>query len=155
MPLLLPTLALSTALRLLASPPAAPPVTRFGGHLAHAPAGDTVRLWVGERQVKTPLSPTGDFQFEFTDLRATTPVHFKFARQNTRLYLTPGDQLRLALDFQKFDESLTYSGRGAAVNVSSSDQGRPRTGRGAPSGKQHASDATGACRNRARRTASA
>lgn len=116
MPLLLPTLVLSTALRLLASPPAAPPVTRFGGHLAHAPAGDTVRLWVGERQVKTPLSPEGDFQFEFTDLRATTPVHFTFARQSTRLYLMPGDQLRLTLDFQKFDESLTYSGRGAVVN---------------------------------------
>jgi peroxiredoxin len=116
MPLLLPALALGTALRLLAGLPAAPPITRFGGHLDHAPAGDTVRLWVGPRQVKAPLSPGGDFQFEFNDLRTTTPVHFSYAGQNTRLYLLPGDQLRLALDFKEFDKSLTYSGRGANVN---------------------------------------
>jgi len=105
-------LALSAALHLLAGPP----VTRFSGHLAHAPAGDTVRLFVGERRVKAPLSPSGDFQFEFKDLSATTPVHFEYAKQHTRLYLLPGDQLRLALDFQDFDKSLVYSGRGADVN---------------------------------------
>jgi len=116
MPLLLPALALSTALHLLAGPPTAPPVTRFGGHLAHAPAGDTVELWVGPQRVKTPLSASGDFQFEFKDLRTTTPVHFSYARQSTRLYLMPGDQLRLNLDFEDFDKSLTYSGRGAVVN---------------------------------------
>jgi peroxiredoxin len=116
MPLLLPALALSTALRLLAGPPTAPPVTRFGGHLDHAPAGDSVELWVGPRRVMSTLSPGGDFQFEFKDLRATTPVHFSYARQGTRLYLMPGDQLRLHLDFKDFDKSLTYSGRGAAVN---------------------------------------
>jgi peroxiredoxin len=120
MPLLLPTLALGTALHLLAGPaalpPTAPPVTRFGGHLDHAPAGDTVRLWVGPRQVKAPLGPSGDFQFELKDLRALTPVHFTYAGQHTRLYLLPGDQLRLALDFKEFDKSLTYSGRGADIN---------------------------------------
>jgi len=108
-------LTLSAALCLLAGPPA-PPVTRFSGHLAHAPAGDTVRLFVGERRVKAPLSPSGDFQFEFKDLRAATPVHFEYAKQHTRLYLLPGDQLRLTLDFQDFDKSLVYSGRGADVN---------------------------------------
>jgi len=108
-------LTLSVALHLLAGPPA-PPVTRFSGHLAHAPAGDTVRLFVGERRVKAPLSPSGDFQFEFKDLSATTPVHFEYAKQHTRLYLLPGDQLRLTLDFQDFDKSLVYSGRGADVN---------------------------------------
>jgi len=116
MPLLLPALALSTALRLLAGPPTAPPVTRFGGHLDHAPAGDSVELWVGPRRVTSTLSPGGDFQFEFKDLRTTTPVHFSYARQSTRLYLLPGDQLRLKLDFKDFDKSLTYSGRGADVN---------------------------------------
>jgi peroxiredoxin len=108
-------LTLSAALHLLAGPPA-PPVTRFSGHVAHAPAGDTVRLFVGERRVKAPLSPSGDFQFEFKDLTATTPVHFEFAKQHTRLYLMPGDQLRLTLDFQDFDKSLVYTGRGADVN---------------------------------------
>ena len=111
---LLPALVLSTALHLLRAP--GPPITRFGGHLAHAPAGDTVRLFVGERRVKTPLSPGGDFQFEFADLQATTPVHFTYAGQSTRLYLLPGDQLRLTLDFKDFDKSLTYSGKGSDVN---------------------------------------
>jgi hypothetical protein len=111
---LLPALTLGTALHLLAAP--GPPITRFGGHLSHAPAGDTVRLFVGERRVKTPLSPGGDFQFEFNDLQATTPVHFTYAGQSTRLYLLPGDQLRLTLDFKEFDKSLVYSGKGANVN---------------------------------------
>jgi len=111
---LLPILSLSAA-HLLAGPPA-PPVTRFSGHLNHAPAGDTVRLFVGQREAKAALSPSGDFQFEFKDLQATTPVHFTYARQSTRLYLMPGDQLRLTLDFQDFDKTLVYSGRGADVN---------------------------------------
>jgi thiol-disulfide isomerase/thioredoxin len=108
-------LALRVVLPLLAGP-SVPPVTRFSGHLAHAPAGDTVRLFVGERRVKAPLGPDGNFQFEFKDLTATTQVHFEYARQSTRLYLVPGDQLRLTLDFQDFDKSLVYSGRGADVN---------------------------------------
>ncbi|MDO7887059.1 TlpA family protein disulfide reductase [Hymenobacter cheonanensis] len=110
---LLPALTLSAALHLLAGPP---PVTRFSGHLAHAPAGDTVRLFVGPKRAKAPLSPSGDFQFEFNDLEATTPVHFTYAGQSTRLYLMPGDQLRLTLDFKDFDKTLVYSGRGADVN---------------------------------------
>jgi peroxiredoxin len=112
----LSTLALGAALHLQAAPAPGPPITRFGGHLEHAPAGDTVRLFVGERQVKAPLSPSGDFQFEFNDLQATTPVHFTYAGQSTRLYLMPGDQLRLTLDFKDFDKSLVYSGRGSDVN---------------------------------------
>ncbi|QKG56815.1 TlpA family protein disulfide reductase [Hymenobacter sp. BRD128] len=113
---LLPALALSTTLHLLAAPAPAPPVTRFGGHLEHAPAGDTVRLFVGERRVKAPLGPGGDFQFEFKDLPGTTPVHFTYAGQSTRLYLMPGDQLRMTLDFKDFDKSLVYSGQGSDVN---------------------------------------
>ncbi|MGI4762413.1 MAG: TlpA family protein disulfide reductase [Janthinobacterium lividum] len=111
---LLPILSLSAAHLLAGSP--APPVTRFSGHLAHAPAGDTVRLFVGQQRAKAALSPSGDFQFEFKDLQATTPVHFTYAGQSTRLYLMPGDQLRLTLDFKDFDKTLVYSGRGADVN---------------------------------------
>jgi len=109
---LLATLVLHTAL----PSSVAPPVTRVSGHLDHAPAGDTVRLFVGERRAKAALSPSGDFQFEFKDLVATTPVHFTYAGQSTRLYLMPGDQLRLTLDFKDFDKSLVYSGRGSDVN---------------------------------------
>jgi peroxiredoxin len=113
----LPLLALGTVLRLLGSSPApTPPITRFSGHLDHAPAGDTVRLWVGQKQAKAPLNASGDFKFEFKDLSAAMPVHFTYAGQSTRLYLLPGDQLRLALDFKDFDKSLVYSGRGSAAN---------------------------------------
>jgi peroxiredoxin len=107
-------LALSSA---LAGPPKSPR-TVFSGHLANAPAGDTVRLFVGEKRVKAPLSPSGDFRFEFDDLQGTTPtpVHFTYAQQSTRLYLLPGDQLRLTLDFKDFDHSLVYSGRGSDAN---------------------------------------
>ena len=112
----LPALTLGASLHLVAAPAPGPPVTRFSGHLEHAPAGDTVRLFVGERRMKAPLSASGDFQFKFKDLQATTPVHFTYAGQSTRLYLMPGDQLRLALDFKEFDKSLVYSGRGSDVN---------------------------------------
>ena len=77
--LLLPALAFGTALRLLAGPPA-PPVTRLSGHLSHAPAGDTVRLQLNDKQLKTLLSPTGDFQFELKDLAAPLPVSFEYAK---------------------------------------------------------------------------
>ncbi len=113
--LLLPALALGTALRLLAGAPA-PPVTRLSGHLSHAPAGDTVRLLINEKQLKTVLSPAGDFRFEVKDLAAPLPVSFDYGQQHTRLYLTPGDQLRMTLEFSDFDNSLVYSGQGANAN---------------------------------------
>lgn len=112
---LLPALILGTALRLLASP-VAPPVTRLSGHLAHAPAGDTVRLWLNNRQLKTPLSPGGDFQFELKDLTQNLPTELSYAGQRTKLYLRPGDQLVMLLDFKDFDRTLGYSGKGSEVN---------------------------------------
>jgi hypothetical protein len=75
-----------------------------------------VEVWVGPRRVKTPLSLSSDFQFEVKYLRATTPVHFSYARQSTRLYLLPGDQLRLSLDFKDSDKMLIYRRRGAGTN---------------------------------------
>jgi peroxiredoxin len=96
--------------------PARHPLRRPPGPRTSRRHGDTVRLFVGERRVKAPLSPSGDFQFEFKDLSAATPVHFEYAKQHTRLYFAPGDQLRLALDFNEFDKSLVYSGRGSDIN---------------------------------------
>lgn len=96
--------------------PATPPITVLSGHLDHAPAGDSVKLFVGEQRVKTPLLPNGDFRVELPELTVPTPVHFEYAKQHTRLYLLPGDQLRMTLDFNDFDKTLRYSGRGADVN---------------------------------------
>ena len=120
----LPTLALTAALRLLSSPVApvspTPVVTVVRGHLDHAPAGDTVyvgytHIGAGGSPAKTVLSPNGDFQVKLTGLKAG-PASLSYARQRTVLYLSPGDQLQLTLDFPRFDETLRYSGQGSAAN---------------------------------------
>ena len=114
----LSALALGAALRLL---PAAPPTTAtLSGHLAHAPAGDSVRLEYSghlyHQRVRTVLSPAGDFKLTVPDLKAGMPITFTYGGQRTSLYLRPGDDVRLTLDFARFDESLAYTGRGAAAN---------------------------------------
>jgi len=98
-----------------------PPVAAvLSGHLDHAPAGDSVRLYYGRHyqsdRVKTLLSPAGDFKLVLNDLKAGTPITFKYAGQQTRLYLSPGDDLQLTLDFPRFDETVRYGGRGADAN---------------------------------------
>jgi peroxiredoxin len=92
------------------------PRTVLSGHLDHAPAGDSVQLLVGEKRMKTPLGPNGDFRFEVKDLKQNTPMGFSYAGQRTELYLIPGDQLVMHLDFKDFDKTLTYAGRGSEVN---------------------------------------
>jgi thiol-disulfide isomerase/thioredoxin len=112
------SLALGAALRLL---PAAPPTTAtLSGHLDHAPAGDSIRLEYSghsfHQRVRTVLSPAGDFKLTVPDLKAGMPVSFSYGGQHTSLYLRPGDDVRMTLDFPRFDESLRYTGRGADAN---------------------------------------
>jgi thiol-disulfide isomerase/thioredoxin len=114
--LFLPALALAAALH----QPAPPTPARLHGHLDHAPAGDTVRLSYGRhfgpQSAKTVLDPAGNFTISLKDLTAGTPVQFSYAAQRTSLYLAPGDDVGMTLDFPRFDESLRYTGRGAAAN---------------------------------------
>ncbi|MDB5233119.1 MAG: hypothetical protein JWR44_112 [Hymenobacter sp.] len=124
----LPVLLLGTAFFELGESPAAlpagppSPVTsaQLSGHLDHAPAGDSVRLQYGRhyghQQVRTVLSPSGDFKMQVPDLKAGTPIMFSYGGQHTSLYLSPGDAVRLTLDFPRFDETLKYTGRGADAN---------------------------------------
>lgn len=100
----------------LAAPAPAPPVTILSGHLTNAPAGDSVRLVVGFRQVSAPISSGGDFRFELTTLTAPTPSKLEYQDQRTQLRLSPGDRLVLQASYPDFHKSLTYSGRGAVVN---------------------------------------
>lgn len=93
-----------------------PPSTTLSGHLSQAPAGDSVELWLNHHAYRAALSPTGDFTLPVPHLEAPAPATFSYARQRTELYLTPGDQLHLTLDFPNFDRTLAYSGRGAAAN---------------------------------------
>ena len=99
------------------APPVPPlPPTVLSGHLTHAPARDTVRLQMGPHRYKVALSPAGDFRLTLKDLQAPTPVDFYYARQHTTVYLAPGDDVRLTLDFPNFDETIAYTGRGAGPN---------------------------------------
>ena len=119
--LLLSSYAFVVALRLLAGPAAPLPggssaETVLSGHLDHAPAGDTVRLWYGSSKAQTVLGPAGDFKLVIKDLKDANPAMLQYSRQHTSIYLSPGDQLRITLDFPRFDETLRYTGCGADAN---------------------------------------
>ena len=113
----LPALALAAALHL----PTPPTPVVLHGHLGHAPAGDTVYVWYTHAQpgparpAKAALRPGGDFDLTLRDAKEG-PASLNCARKRTQLYLTPGDQLTLTLDFPRFEETLRYTGRGAAAN---------------------------------------
>jgi peroxiredoxin len=111
------TLLLATTAPVLAAPPTTPPpATVLSGHLTHAPARDTVRLQVGAHRYKVALSAAGDFRLTIPGLKVPTPADFFYARQHTTVYLAPGHDVRLTLDFPNFDETIKYAGRGAAPN---------------------------------------
>jgi len=86
----------------------------LSGHLAHAPQADSVRLQVGPRRVATVLSPAGEFRLVVTGLPEPQQATFSYGGQRTTVWLSPGDRQHLTLDFPKFDETVQYSGRGAA-----------------------------------------
>lgn len=92
----------------------------INGHLARAPAGDTVRVaYLGHyarQQVATRVDPKGNFSVTVRGLKTGTPARITYAGQQTTLFLSPGDELTLSVDFLRFDESLTYTGRGANAN---------------------------------------
>ena len=115
--LFLPTLALAAVLH----QPAPPAPATLHGHLAHAPANDTVRLsygpHFGPRALKTVLDPAGNFSITVRGLAAGTPAEVAYAGQRTSLYLLPGEDVGLTLDFPRFDETLRYTG-GRAANAS-------------------------------------
>lgn len=96
--------------------PPAPLALVLSGHLAHAPAGDSVRVEAGGHRYATALSATGSFRLTIKDLAEAAPADFRYARQHASLYLTPGEDVHLTLDFENFDETLTFTGRGAGPN---------------------------------------
>lgn len=90
------------------------------GHFDHAPAGDTVWLeyrgHLGRAALSTRLSATGDFTLVVPNLNAPAPASIYCASQRASLYLSPGDDLGLRLDFPQFRKTQRYTGRGAAAN---------------------------------------
>jgi peroxiredoxin len=84
--------------------------------VAHAPAHDTLWVAVNEEFKKVPLGPNGDFRVELPGLVVPLPVNVDCEKGRARLYVVPGDQLHLTADYQDFDRSLHYTGRGAEAN---------------------------------------
>jgi peroxiredoxin len=93
-----------------------PPLTALSGHLAHAPQADSVRLQVGPRRVATVLSSAGEFRLVVAGLTEPQQAKFSYGKERTSLWLSPGDRQHLTVDFPKFDETVQYSGRGAATS---------------------------------------
>lgn len=113
-PLLAPLL-----LSLVSSTPAVVPIAPqavLSGQFTHAPAGDTLRVFYGQHVAKTVLRADGTFRLVVPALTASTYGRFSYAKQQSSLFLSPGDQLRITLDYPEFDETLQYTGRGAAPN---------------------------------------
>jgi thiol-disulfide isomerase/thioredoxin len=82
------------------------------------PKGSIVKLscWDGEMRVQTTsLNKNGYFKIV---TRLTKPIahDIEHGEEVTHVFLSPGDSIYLTLDTKKFDETVTYSGKGADVN---------------------------------------
>ncbi len=109
------------ALLALAGAPAAQATTVVSGHIIH-PKGTGVSIVYetgpisgGPRGVvEGKVDAKGNFRLELPKLTAPTAATFTHG-EYTSLYLTPGDNLVLTVDTDKFDETVRYTGTGAAA----------------------------------------
>jgi len=93
------------------------------GHLDHPLAPQVqveynVNMLTGEPASVLPakLDAQGNFRLVLPSLPGPREVTFRNGNQQTTLFLSPGDDLRLTLDAAKFDETLRYTGTGSAAN---------------------------------------
>ncbi len=101
----------------------APPVTIISGHLDHA---STTQVQVGHgfnlltqeysHTATAQLDSQGNFRLVLPGLRAPSEASFRNGRESTTLFLSPGDNLRLTVNAASFDQTLRYTGSGAAAN---------------------------------------
>jgi len=75
-----------------------------------------VRVFYSGHIAKTVLQPDGTFKLTIPALKASSYGRFSYAKQQTSLFLSPGDNIQLTLDYPQFDETLQYTGRGSAPN---------------------------------------
>jgi thiol-disulfide isomerase/thioredoxin len=103
------------------APPAAGSST-VNGHVAQP----TVRVislsyapdWRGHltKTVEAKLSATGDFRLTLPRLAASTEARLGYDNSYVTLYLSPGDDLHLAFDPARLEQTLAFTGRGANAN---------------------------------------
>ena len=93
-----------------------PPATsvKIKGQILH-PAGKAVTVQVGKKSVEAPVDAAGRFKLT-VPVSAAGAATLETGQEFTRLWLTPGDDLTLTLDAQRFDETVKYTGTGARVN---------------------------------------
>jgi peroxiredoxin len=108
-------LLFTLALGLVAQTPN-PPLTTFRGHIENALATDSIRLTVAFKDTIIAVDKRGDFFWKLTSLKQSTPTKFEYGNKQTQLYLTPGDQLVMRVDYKHFSQSIVYRGRGCKVN---------------------------------------
>lgn len=93
------------------------------GHLDH-PLAPQVRLEYNvnsltqepTQELTAKLDARGNFRLVLPSLPGPTEASFLNGNELTTLFLSPGDDLHLTLDAAKFDETLRYTGPGAAAN---------------------------------------
>jgi len=88
--------------------------TTISGEIIN-PIGDVITFRLGGDRITDTLDADNKFSTAF-DITAPVDIVFGHGGEITYLYLRPGDQLYLTLDPAEFDESLTYSGKGAEIN---------------------------------------
>jgi len=105
--------------------PAAAPIGNgvvVSGHL-DAVTAPTISLsygpdWRGRptQTVTAKVSPAGDFRLALPPLAAPTEARLGYDSEFATLYLTPGDDLRLAFDPGRLDQTIAFTGGGANAN---------------------------------------
>ncbi|MDX2245214.1 MAG: TlpA disulfide reductase family protein [Bacteroidia bacterium] len=88
------------------------------------PAGKTVSVYyypnlLVDRPVSTKatLDEEGKFQMSF-QLASPVAANFSHGREQTAMFIHPGDNISLSLNPEKFDETITYKGDGPGVDAS-------------------------------------
>lgn len=101
--------------------PAGRPVT-LSGHIDH-PTGPKVRLIMYQDPMhlrvdtaSARLDAKGDFRLTLPQVAAPGEATFTDGNETASLFVEPGDSLHLSLDTEQFDETLKFTGRGAAAN---------------------------------------
>lgn len=61
------------------------------------------------------LDKTGSFKLKFS-LQRPGEVYLEHGGEYSKMFLTPGDSLIVTLNAKRFDESISYAGRGAEAN---------------------------------------
>lgn len=78
---------------------------------------DTVSMRKTYAYIETKIDDKGNFLFQTAEIKkANALCKFITPGEFTMLYLSPGDSIHMNLDYLRFDESITYSGRGAGKN---------------------------------------